>query len=141
VSERGKSPPPGGEVGGPQARRVGGPIHLHRARELRTRATDAERKLWFVLRTLRRSHGFHFRRQVPVGPFIVDFACHKRRMIIEADGAHHDPDADASRDLWFRKAGYATLRFTNYEIFREFDGVVRTIEHALGIDGGSADRG
>jgi very-short-patch-repair endonuclease len=112
-------------------------VHLQRARELRLNTTGCERKLWSVLRTLRQSHGMHFRRQVPIGPFIADFACHKIRVIIEADGAHHQPISDAARDLWFKRAGYRTLRFSNWEIVNEWEGVVRTLEIELKLDGDS----
>jgi len=63
-----------------------------RARQLRTNGTDAERKLWRFLRSLK-AQGFHFRRQVPIDCFIVDFACYSARLVIEVDGGQHNADA------------------------------------------------
>ena len=96
-----------------EPRRVGGPVHVRRARERRNEATLAERRLWRVLAGLRESHGLHFRRQVPIGPFIADFACHSMRVIVEADGACHEAARDARRDAWFAGAGYRTIRISN----------------------------
>jgi very-short-patch-repair endonuclease len=74
-----------------------------------------ERILWKLLRD-RRLGDFKFRRQVPLGPYVVDFACLSRRLIVEADGPFHDPVADAARDAWLAAQGFRFLRFSNAEI-------------------------
>src|SRR5579862_1933897 len=84
-----------------------------RARELRQRMTNAERKLWYALRD-RRFARFKFRRQVPVGRFIADFVCFERRLVIEVDGGQHaDSVRDRWRDRWFAANGFRVLRFWN----------------------------
>jgi very-short-patch-repair endonuclease len=139
------SPPPGGEgsgVGGSlrhtddpsfRTRRIGGPVHTGLARRLRNEPTVWERRLWAWLRTLRRDHGLHFRREVPIGRYIADFGCHAAKLIIELDGPFHEPARDADRDAWFERAGYRTLRFANEDVTRQWDRVVAAIEHALRI--------
>jgi len=74
--------------------------------------TDAEQKLWQNLRN-RQLGGFKFRRQHPIGPYIVDFVCLEKRIIVEADGGQHasDKNADISRDDYLKKKGYRVLRF------------------------------
>jgi very-short-patch-repair endonuclease len=108
-------------------------LHVARARELRANMTGCERRLWSLLRTLRRSHGLHVRRQAPIGPFYADFVCQERRLVIEADGLQHEEASDARRDAWFARAGYRTLRFSNWEIMEDWDGVVGSIEVAFGL--------
>jgi len=82
-----------------------------------------------------RAIGFHFRRQAPLLGFYLDFVCFKHRLVVEVDGSHHSEDAqaahDAMRDAILRRAGFRTLRFWNFEITTDLDGVVRTIELAL----------
>jgi very-short-patch-repair endonuclease len=83
----------GGRVGPGRARtlpegRPNSAVPLGVARALRKRMTPQEAKLWVALRTLRPA-GFHFRRQVPIGPYVVDFACLKHRLIVEVDGGQH----------------------------------------------------
>jgi very-short-patch-repair endonuclease len=86
--------------------------------------TDAERKLWFALRD-RRLSGTKFRRQVPIGPFIADFASYEARMIVEVDGGQHaDSVNDARRDRWFAANGFRVLRFWNNEVLKNLDGVL-----------------
>ena len=100
------------------------------ARSLRKNQTDAERVLWYALR--RRMLGVKFRRQVPQGPYILDFACLKRRLVIEADGGQHaENEADRQRDGWLRSQGFRVLRFSNADILRNLDGVLLVIEAAL----------
>src|SRR5471030_1850785 len=138
------SPPPRGEgsgVGGshrdtgelPPARKPGGPLYPKLARHLRNEPPATERRLWAWLRTLRRNHGLHFRRQIPMGRFVADFGCHSARLIIELDGPFHDPAKDREPDVWFVTAGYRTLRFSNDMVGRQWDRVVAEIEHALGV--------
>ncbi len=105
-----------------------------RARELRTNMTGCERRLWSFLRTLRHSHGLHFRRQAPIGPYFADFACHALKLIIEADGLQHGGPADDARDAWFARADYRTLRFSNWQIMEDWEGVVGTLEVELRLE-------
>jgi len=116
-----------------RTRRIGGPFHVKLARRLRNDATTPERRLWTWLRTLRRLHGLHFRRQIPIGPYVADFGCHAAKLIIELDGPFHEPEKDRERDTWFAKAGYRTLRFSNDLAALQWDRVVAEIEHALGL--------
>jgi very-short-patch-repair endonuclease len=136
------SPPPRGEglgAGGsllhtaeiPATRKLGAPQNVDLARRLRNHTTLWERRLWDWLRTLRRTHGFPIRRQVPFGRFIADFACHSARLIIKLDGPLHDVERDRERDVWFARAGYRTLRFTNELVIRDWERVVAEIEGAL----------
>ncbi len=102
-----------------------------RARQLRAGQTDAERRLWAALRD-RRLIGYKFRRQRPIGPFIVDFVCIERKLIVEADGGQHaDNDRDDSRTVWLEKRGWRVIRFWNNEILTNTNGVIETIAAAL----------
>ena len=74
-----------------------------------------EKRLWSLLRD-RKLGGLKFRRQVPIGRFVVDFLCARHRMIVEADGPFHDPERDAARDAWLMGQGYRVVRFSNAEI-------------------------
>ncbi len=96
------------------------------ARRLRQSMTDAERHLWRHLRL--DALGVQFRRQVPIGEFIVDFACLRRRLIVEVDGGQHmESREDEARDAWLRERGYRVLRFWNHEVLGNVEGVVATI--------------
>jgi very-short-patch-repair endonuclease len=112
-------------VGGEQRRR---------ARELRSRMTDAERKLWFALRD-RRFAGFKFRRQVPVGPFVADFVCFEARLVIEVDGSQHaDSIQDLRRDRWFAANKFRVMRFWNNEVRSNLEGVMTLLAAALRVE-------
>jgi len=90
------------------------------ARTLRRQPTDAERKLWFLLRSLK-PLGLHFRRQAPIGIYIADFVWHQGKLVIELDGSQHaDTRAayDAKRTEWLRSQGYRVLRFWNNEVLK-----------------------
>ncbi len=104
------------------------------ARGLRKRMTAQEVKLWMHLRQLR-PQGFYVRRQVPIGRFVVDFACLRRRLIIEVDGNQHGETAglarDAIRDAALAKLGFRILRFSNYDVDRALASVMDTIFEAL----------
>lgn len=106
-----------------------------RDRSLRREATSAERLLWSRLRAGRLGGAWPVRRQVPIGRFIVDFACHAARLVIEVDGAAHCTDEeraqDARREGFLRSVGYEVLRCTNDEVFSNLDGGVETIRLKL----------
>jgi very-short-patch-repair endonuclease len=90
------------------------------ARVLRKQPTDAERKLWYLLRTLK-PLGFHFRRQAPVGIYIADFAWHAGKMIVELDGSQHVERTaayDTRRSEWLESQGYRVLRFWNNDVLK-----------------------
>ena len=102
------------------------------ARTLRNNATPAERLLWQQLRLLK-SEGRHFRRQVPIDRFIVDFACHGHKLIVELDGGQHG-DAiayDNARTKILESHGYHVLRFWNNDVFQGLEGVVDRIRHEV----------
>jgi very-short-patch-repair endonuclease len=103
-----------------------------RARALRKNLTDAERLLWSKLRN-RRFAGVKFRRQVPLGPFIADFACFERRLILELDGGQHaqQQEYDAARTRWLEQNGFRVVRFWNHELFEDGDAVEELIWRRL----------
>src|SRR3984957_15771347 len=98
-----------------------------RARAMCAAPTDAELRLWRLLRD-RRLSGFKFRRQVPVGPYIVDFLCVGAKLIVEADGSQHaESPRDTARDAYLVRQGWKVLRFWNNEVLRNREGVLETI--------------
>ena len=100
------------------------------AKALRHEMTQAERALWRALRE--GSLGVKFRRQVPLGPYIVDFASLERNLVIEVDGGQHaDCDADRVRDAWLQGQGLNILRFWNHEVLRNLPGVLEVIAARL----------
>ena len=102
-----------------------------RARTLRSRLTDAERKLWYALRD-RRFAGVKFRRQVPVGPYVADFLCYEARLVIEVDGGQHAESAnDRRRDRWFAGNAFRVLRFWNNDVLKQTNSVLEIIMAAL----------
>ena len=93
------------------------------ARQLRKNSTLAERKLWRYLR-LRSLGGFKFVRQEPLGPYVADFVCRERRLVIEVDGGQHAENRhDAVRDQWLVDHRYRVLRFWNNEVLQNIEGV------------------
>jgi very-short-patch-repair endonuclease len=100
------------------------------AKDMRREATDAEKKLWRILRG-RRLAGFKFRRQVPVAGFIVDFYCVKQSLVVEADGGqHNDADhqrSDARRTVKLAELGIRVLRFPDDEVLKFPDAVAESI--------------
>ncbi|THV17543.1 endonuclease domain-containing protein [Rhizobium rhizophilum] len=104
------------------------------AKRLRSTSTDAERKLWRHLWRIP-IDGSHCRRQVPIGPYIADFACHQIGLIIELDGSQHAKDAelvrDAARTSFLEKQGYKVIRFWNAEVLTELEAVLDTIYAAV----------
>ena len=98
-----------------------------RARELRQSQTDAEKKLWSALRN-RQLANHKFRRQVPTGPYIADFVCLEKRIIIELDGGQHaQSPKDAARDTWLTRQGYTVLRYWNNDVLTNTEGVLSDI--------------
>jgi very-short-patch-repair endonuclease len=107
---------------------------LERARRLRRDMTDAERKLWHALKA-HRFGGVGFRRQVPLGPYVVDFASHSARLIVEVDGGQHAEARaaafDRTRTEWLIQRGYRVLRFWNNDVLSNLEGVLTEIGGAL----------
>ncbi len=101
------------------------------ARKLRKQSTDTEQHLWRHLRN-RQFEGFKFRRQQPIGKYVVDFANLEKKVVIELDGGQHNSEpADQVRDEWLRAEGYRVLRFWDHQIFNHLEGVLETIRNAL----------
>ena len=104
-----------------------------RAWELRRDATDAERRLWSALRD-RRLSGYRFRRQFPIGPFIVDFACTHCRLIVEVDRSQHaDSETDRKRTAFLETEGWRVLRFWNGDVVSNLSGVLERIRQELEV--------
>lgn len=105
-----------------------------RARTLRKSMSDAERKLWRGLRG-KQVDGARFRRQHPIGRYIVDFVCLERRLVIEVDGGQHTEDAhiayDARRDRWLATEGYRVMRVSTADVYANIAGVLDTIWAAV----------
>lgn len=100
------------------------------ARKLRNNLTDAEKHLWYVLRA--NNLGLKFRRQEPIGNYIVDFIYYEKKLIIEIDGGQHfDSTDDKIRDEWLRSQGFIVLRFWNNEVLENRDGAVEKIKEYL----------
>ena len=105
-----------------------------RAQELRNNATDAERMLWHHLNR-RQLEGFKFSRQMPVGPFICDFLCRERRLIVELDGGQHAENRqDRRRTAYFEQEGYRVIRFWNNDVLGNVEGVLQSIRSTLKTD-------
>ena len=101
------------------------------ARRPRRSSTDAERRMWSALRD-RRLLRYKFRRQHPIGDFIVDFACTEYRLAIEVDGGQHgDNPTDVRRTVWLGNQGWRVIRFWNYDILTNTNGVIETVLRAL----------
>lgn len=98
--------------------------------------TQQEVRLWMILRGFRKS-GFHFRRQVPIERFIVDFACLKHKLVVELDGGQHGLEGhtrrDSMRDQVLTGMGFRILRFWNMDVDRNLPGVVEVIADSLRI--------
>lgn len=104
------------------------------ARQLRQNQTDVEQLLWKYLRN-RRFNGVKFRRQHPIGPYIVDFASLENQLIVELDGGHHNTKEgkrkDKERIFWLEKNGYRIIRFWNNEVISDIDSVLQLIQETL----------
>lgn len=104
------------------------------AQTLRADPTDPERRMWNLLRQFRTT-GYHFRKQVALGPYVADFACFHARLVIEVDGDTHFTNEaqrhDATRDAFLRAEGFTVLHFTNDEVIRNSDGTYTVIANYL----------
>ena len=119
----------------PRRRKPPIPAHLLEfARRMRAEPTDTETKLWWLLRN-RRLAGFKFRRQVPVGSYILDFYCHEARLAVEADGGQHSEPGqaayDARRTEYLKKLGIRVLRFWDNDVLKHTDSVLEAIYREL----------
>jgi very-short-patch-repair endonuclease len=102
------------------------------SKQLRRNETDAERKLWSLLRS-RQLDGYKFRRQEVIGPFIVDFCCFDRRLVVELDGGQHAEqiEEDAQRTSELNRRGFRVLRFWDDEVLQKTESVLEVILRAL----------
>jgi very-short-patch-repair endonuclease len=106
-------------------------MSLAHAKTLRKQMTDAEHRLWYLLRA-HRFAGVKFKRQIPIGHYIADFVCFDRKIIIEVDGGQHAGSAhDRRRDEWLSNQGFRVLRFWNNDVLKNTDGVLTMIAEAL----------
>ncbi|WP_180898383.1 endonuclease domain-containing protein [Martelella soudanensis] len=102
-------------------------ISTQYARALRRNETDAEKMLWREIRN-RNLNGFKFVRQYPIGPYITDFACREKALVVELDGAQHAENIrDVERTRYINRTGFSVIRFWNEEVLREPDDVLETI--------------
>jgi very-short-patch-repair endonuclease len=93
--------------------------------------TEAEKRIWFRLRA-HRTDGASFRRQFPIGAYVVDFACLDARLIVEIDGGQHvESQHDKVRDAWLRSQDFMVLRFWNNDVLKNTDGVIERINEVL----------
>ena len=103
------------------------PISVSRARDLRKNDTEAEWRLWEAIRN-RRLAGFKFVRQLPVGPYVADFACRERKLILEVDGATHGSETelryDERRTAFLQAEGFRVMRCWNDDVFTNLEGVL-----------------
>ncbi|MBM4332057.1 MAG: endonuclease domain-containing protein [Deltaproteobacteria bacterium] len=107
-------------------------MNKFRARALRKNLTEAERSLWRELR-FRQMGGYKFRRQQPLGGYIVDFVCFEKRLIVEVDGGQHSEqiEHDLKRDEWLKAQGFPVLRFWNSQVIDEIRAVKEIIHNSL----------
>ena len=108
------------------------PTQRTRARRLRREQTEAEARLWFHLRNCRLD-GVKFRRQLPLGPFVVDFCCMEVGLVIEVDGGQHSEreQADARRTRMLEEQGFRVVRFWNNEVLEQTEAVVEQIRMVI----------
>ena len=101
------------------------------AKSMRTASTEAETHIWRQLR-VHRCAGHKFKRQQPLGKYIVDFVCFEAKLIVEVDGGqHNESDSDKLRDAWLQSQGFAVLHFWNNEVMQNLEGVLARILNAL----------
>ena len=116
------------------ARRPANPLRTTRNRELRQRQTKAESLIWTVLRA-RRLAGLKFRRQHAIGPYIVDFACIEKDVVIELDGGYHEHqyEKDRVRQAYLESEGWQVLRFSNEDVLSDVEAVAISIARQIGV--------
>jgi ATP-dependent DNA helicase RecQ len=107
---------------------------IGRARDLRQSSTPPEKLLWLALRNSQIG-GLKFRRQHPVGPYVVDFFCQEAKLVVEVDGMSHDDKAsqDAAKSKHLESQGLRILRVTNEDVMRNLDAVTREIARLCGV--------
>lgn len=115
-----------------RGRRASNQRLLSNARRMRREPTDAERRFWFAVRA-HRFGGCKFKRQYPIGPYIADFVCLERRLIVELDGGQHAQhvEYDAERTAYLQARGFRVLRYWNEEFLRNQMDVLEGIWRAL----------
>jgi len=135
-------PLPGGERKGRRNVSGGGRVRGYKEKpspnaqanavKLRQTLTDVEQKLWYLLRN-RQFAGAKFRRQCPIGKYIVDFVCKEKHLIIELDGGQHNQDQgyDKTRTQFLQLEGYTVLRFWNNEVMKNMEGVLLVIKENI----------
>jgi very-short-patch-repair endonuclease len=109
------------------------PLGKRRARKLRREPSEAERRLWQALRQ-RQLAGYRFRRQHPLGRYVLDFVCLEARLVIEVDGGQHSEQQtyDQARTAWLAAQGFRVLRFWNHEVLNNLEAVKASIWETLG---------
>ena len=111
---------------------------IEKSRQLRKNMTPQERKLWCIIRN-RQFFGYRFRRQFPLGQYIVDFICREKKIIIEIDGGQHNEikniQYDNERTEYLISEGYKVLRFWNNDIDKNIGGVYEKLKEAFEIGG------
>jgi very-short-patch-repair endonuclease len=105
---------------------------IERARQMRREPTEPGKRLWRNISN-RQLAGYKFRRQSAVEPFLVDFLCPAKALIVEVDGETHLAEADARRDKVLERRGYTTIRFTNEDVMSNMDGVLTVILQTLEV--------
>jgi very-short-patch-repair endonuclease len=120
------------------------PEILEHCRAMRSDPTDAEDRLWRKLRN-RQLDGMKFRRQHPIGPYIVDFCCHEANLAIELDGSGHEDsdqaDYDRNRSADLQSMGIIVMRFWNHEVRHNLEGVLEAIREVLAHSPSPSGRG
>jgi very-short-patch-repair endonuclease len=108
------------------------PSSSMQAKELRSNMSDAESRLWYYLRA-KRFRGLKFRRQAPMGRYVVDFLCEEAHLVLEVDGGQHAErvEEDSARTHWLNARGYRVIRFWNSDVWENVDGVLDTLAAAL----------
>lgn len=104
------------------------------AKENRKNPTEAERKMWSVLRD-NRFEGYKFRRQHPMRNYILDFYCHQLKIVVEVDGGYHEEISqkkyDESRDEYLMELGIEVIRFTNDRVLKDMEGVLQELSEFI----------
>ena len=116
------------------------PMNRRFSKAMRQRMTEAEARLWLHLRKAG-IEGLRFRRQTPIGPYIVDFFCPQYRLIVEVDGGQHSDEVDRERDAWLAAQGYRVVRVWNNDVTENIEGVCAVISAAArNADAGTPSR-